>query len=116
MAIIVGTDLFALQEMLTLLDSAKQRQASLTLTEVPEDVIDVRAVLGSANRWVLSQVGMTSAEYDALASDDERRVVFEEAVIRRCASELVPVVAQLVVVNANGVLTRYQVIDWVMRR
>ena len=101
----------------TVLDEIRiQLDSSLTDAEVPDDVIDNRFVLRGANRWVLTHVGMTVAEYNALASDDVRREIFEEAVIGRCASELVPVVAQLVVVNANGLLTRYQQINWIMRR
>ena len=110
MAVIETTDATALDEIRVFLDPA------LTAAEVPDDVINTRLVLKSANRYVLLTVGMTATEYAALAEDDVRREVFEEAVLRRCTRELVPVVAQLIAVNANGLLTRFQRIDWLMRR
>ena len=89
---------------------------SLTAEEVPDEVINVRPFLRAANRWVLRTVGMTAAEYDALPEDDERREIFEEAVIIYCTIQLVPIVAQLVEANANGLLTIYQEINWKDRR
>ena len=106
MPIIDRSDAEALQEILYQLDP------SLTFEEVPEGMITARSVLRAANRWVLSQVDMTETEYDALPPDDLRREVFEEVVIKKCASELITSVAQLVSVNANGLMTRFQEIDW----
>ena len=109
MAIIALDDEQALQEIRYMLDP------SLVAAEVPDDVITARPVLKSANRWVLAAVSMTETEYDALDTDDVRRTIFEEVVIRYATRELIPVVAQLVVVNANGILTRFQEIDWEAR-
>ena len=64
---------------------------------------------------MLTAVGITETEYDALDTDDIRRAIFEEVVIRYATRELIPVVAQLIVVNANGILTRFQEIDWEAR-
>ena len=89
---------------------------SLTAKHVPDALIESRSILKSANRWVLAQVGLTVSEYDALAEDDERREIFEEAVIKHGAMDLVPIVVQLVSVNANGMMTRFQEIDWIKRR
>lgn len=89
---------------------------SLTSKEVPDALIASRNILKSANRWVLAAVGMTEAEYDALAEDDERREIFEAVVIKHGAMDLIPIVAQLVSVNANGMMTRFQEIDWIKRR
>lgn len=85
---------------------------SLTDEEVPDNMINARPILRSANRRVLKQVGMNEAEYDALPQDDVRREIFEEAVIRYGTIELIPIVAQLVSVNANGIMTRFQEINW----
>lgn len=110
MAILDLTDDSILQEVLYMLDP------SLTFEEVPREVITARPVLRSANRFILQAVGMTEAEYDALDPDDIRREIFEEVAVRYGTYELIPVVAQLVVVNANGLLTRFQEIDWKERR
>lgn len=110
MPVLSLTDDTILQEILYMLDP------SLTFEEVPRDVITARTVLRSANRRVLRRVNMTETAYDALPSDDPRRADFEEAAIRYAVAELVPVVAQLVQVNANGLMTRYQEIDWLKRK
>ena len=89
---------------------------SITKKEVPDAFLTARPMLRAANRHVLQAVGMTEAEYDALPPDDIRREIFEEAVIRRITSESTPIVAQLVTANANGIMTRYQQIDWIKRR
>ena len=82
MAIITLDDAQALQEIRYLLD------ADLTDADLPDAAITTRAVLSASNRRVLSDVGMTATEYDALDSTDVRREIFEEAVIRYCAIEL----------------------------
>ena len=110
MPIIATDDTQALNEIRWMLDP------SITDKEVPDAVINARPLLRAANRWVLNAVGMTQAEYDALPQDDERREIFEEAVIRRATAELTPIVAQLVTANANGIMTRYQQINWIQRR
>ena len=110
MPIIALDDPQALNEMRFMLDP------SITEKEVPDTVITARPILKSANRWVLQAVGMSEAEYDALDQNDKRREIFEEAVIRRATGELTPIIAQLVTANANGIMTRYQEINWIKYR
>ena len=110
MPVLSLTDDTILQEILYMLDP------SLTFKEVPRAVITARPILKSANRRVLRRVGMTEAVYDALPPDDVRRADFEEAGILYATADLVPVVAQLVQVNANGLMTRFQEIDWLKRK
>ena len=106
MAIIALDDEQALQEIRYLLDP------ELTDADLPDEVITTRAVLSAANRRVLSEVGMTVTEYDALDATDVRREIFEEAVIRYCAIELVSVVAQEISEGLGPFQVRSQQIDW----
>ena len=110
MAIITLDDAQALQEIRYLLD------ADLTDADLPDAAITTRAVLSASNRRVLSEVSMTVTEYDALDSTDVRREIFEEAVIRISAVELIPVVVQQISEGVGPFQTRYQEIDWEKRR
>ena len=110
MAIVTATDTEALQEIRYLLD------VSMTPEELPDGVITAHAVLVASNRWVLQRCGMTETEFNALDANDPRRETFKEAVIRRCASELIPTVAQLIISNENGLYSRYQRINWTQRK
>ena len=110
MAIIETTDTGALQEIRYLLDP------ELTDADLPAAVITTRAVLSAANRRVLSEVGMTATEYDALDATDVRREIFEEAVIRICAVELIPVVVQEISERVGPFQSSFQEIDWEKRR
>lgn len=85
---------------------------ALTAEELPDEILTAGTVLRSANRKVLNSVGLTEAEFDALDDDDVRREVFEEAVIREMAIAVIPRAAQIIMDNENGILTRYQTINW----
>ena len=109
MSIIQDSDTDTLQEIRYEIDVA------LTAAELPDAVLTSKTVLRAANRGTLKAVGMTAAEYDALEDDDERKEVFEEVVIKTCTAELLPRVAQIIMDNENGLLTRYQQINWLDR-
>ena len=110
MAIIETTDTATLQEI------RFEIHPSLTVDELPDPVITRRTILRSANRETLKTLGMSDTEYTALDVNDKRRAVAEEIVILECAYALIPTVEQIVMDNENGLMTRYQEVNWNMRQ
>lgn len=109
MAIILESDSQTLQEI------RYELHTELTAAELPDAVLTSRTVLRAANRDILEAIGLSATAYNALDPTDGRREVCEEAVIKRCAYSLIPRVAQILTENENGLLTRYQQIDWQAR-
>lgn len=110
MAILSETDTTTLNEI------RWEIYPELTQAELPDAVITRRTIFRAANRETLKIVGLTATEYTALEADDARREICEEATIKRCAHDLIPTVAQIVTDNENGLMTRYQEIDWQERQ
>lgn len=110
MGIFSDTDSDFLDEVRKELDSA------LTAEELPDSVLSRRTVYRRAERETLKNARLTVAEYEALPEDDERREICEELVIQRMARALIPSVAQILMDSEQGLMTRYQRIDWKMKQ